>query len=198
MSTLDESQANGAEENTVDEMSVLKSRAKAMGIEFSNSIGLDTLRNRINEKLAPAEAVEPQVNPLAMGEKPVTKKRTLRQKLHDEQMKLIRIRITCMDPKKANLPGEIFTVANEHLGTVKKFVPYGEATDEGFHVPYCIYRALEARKFLNIRSVKDRRTGVPRIESNWLKEFSIAVLPPLTVAQIADLKTAQIAAGSID
>lgn len=198
MSTLDESQANGAEENTVDEMSVLKSRAKAMGIEFSNSIGLDTLRNRINEKLAPAEAVEPQVNPLAMGEKPVTKKRTLRQKLHDEQMKLVRIRITCMDPKKANLPGEIFTVANEHLGTVKKFVPYGEATDDGFHVPYCIYRALEARKFLNIRSVKDRRTGVPRIESNWLKEFSIAVLPPLTVAQIADLKTAQIAAGSID
>lgn len=198
MSTLDESQTNGAEENTVDEMSVLKSRAKAMGIEFSNSIGLDTLRNRINEKLAPAEAVEPQVNPLAMGEKPVTKKRTLRQKLHDEQMKLVRIRITCMDPKKANLPGEIFTVANEHLGTVKKFVPYGEATDEGFHVPYCIYRALEARKFLNIRSVKDRRTGVPRIESNWLKEFSIAVLPPLTVAQIADLKTAQIAAGSID
>ncbi|AHI60135.1 hypothetical protein Ea92_74 [Erwinia phage Ea9-2] len=198
MSTLDESQTNGAEENTVDEMSVLKSRAKAMGIEFSNSIGLDTLRNRINEKLAPAEAVEPQVNPLAMGEKPVTKKRTLRQKLHDEQMKLVRIRITCMDPKKANLPGEIFTVANEHLGTVKKFVPYGEATDDGFHVPYCIYRALEARKFLNIRSVKDRRTGVPRIESNWLKEFSIAVLPPLTVAQIADLKTAQIAAGSID
>lgn len=198
MSTLDESQTNGAEENTVDEMSVLKSRAKAMGIEFSNSIGLDTLRNRINEKLAPAEAVEPQVNPLAMGEKPVTKKRTLRQKLHDEQMKLVRIRITCMDPKKANLPGEIFTVANEHLGTVKKFVPYGEATDDGFHVPYCIYRALDARKFLNIRSVKDRRTGVPRIESNWLKEFSIAVLPPLTVAQIADLKTAQIAAGSID
>lgn len=198
MSTL-ENQNIG--DNLPDELSVLKQRATMMGIQFSNNIGLETLRKKIEDKMegrAEADAA-PQINPLA-GEttaQPV-KRKTLRQKLYDEQMKLVRIRVTNLDPKKKDLPGEVITVANEHLGTVRKFVPFGEVTDDGYHVPYCIYRFMEKRKFLNIRIVKDRRTGVERVESNWVKEFALEVLPQLTPQQIANLKTAQIAAGSVD
>lgn len=187
--------------NLPDELSVLKQRATMMGIQFSNNIGLETLRKKIEDKMegcAEADAA-PQINPLA-GEtttQPV-KRKTLRQKLYDEQMKLVRIRVTNLDPKKKDLPGEVITVANEHLGTVRKFVPFGEVTDDGYHVPYCIYRFMEKRKFLNIRIVKDRRTGVERVESNWVKEFALEVLPQLTPQQIASLRTAQIAAGSVD
>ena len=198
MSTLEDQNIG---DNLPDELTMLKQRASMMGIQFSNNIGLETLRKKIEDKMegrADSDAA-PQINPLA-GEttaQPV-KRKTLRQKLYDEQMKLVRIRVTNLDPKKKDLPGEVITVANEHLGTVRKFVPFGEVTDDGYHVPYCIYRFLEKRKFLNIRIVKDRRTGQERVESNWVKEFALEVLPQLTPQQIANLKTAQIAAGSVD
>ena len=198
MSTLEDQNIG---DNLPDELTMLKQRASMMGIQFSNNIGLETLRKKIEDKMegrADSDAA-PQINPLA-GETTVqpVKRKTLRQKLYDEQMKLVRIRVTNLDPKKKDLPGEVITVANEHLGTVRKFVPFGEVTDDGYHVPYCIYRFMEKRKFLNIRIVKDRRTGVERVESNWVKEFALEVLPQLTPQQIANLKTAQIAAGSVD
>lgn len=175
-----------------DELTVLKQRAKLLGVTFSNNISVDTLRERIRahqEGLKPVEE-NLEANPLADG---VKAKMTLRQQLQAEQMKLIRVRITCMDPKKADIPGEIFTVANEYLGTVRKYVPFGELTDDGWHIPYCIYTMMDARKFQNIRTIKDRRTGHTRVEANWAKEFAIEILPPLTAEELADLKKAALA-----
>jgi hypothetical protein len=193
------------------ELQMLKSRADMMGITYSNNIGLDALRKKVDARMngldepaadaAVDTAADPQQtfapNPLAGQTEPV-KRKTLRQHLHDEQMKLVRLRITNLDPKKKDLPGEIFTVANEHLGTVRKFIPYGEVTDNGYHVPYIIYKQLESRRFHNIRTVKDRRTGTNRVESSWVKEFALEVLPTLTKEEIGRLATAQIAAGSIE
>ena len=112
-----------------------------------------------------------------------------------DQMKLVRVRITNMDPKKKDLPGEIWTVSNEYLGNVRKMIPYGEQTDEGFHIPYCLFRLLQSKRFLHIRTVKDRVTGVERQEKQWVKEFSLDVLPDLTKEELARLAAAQAAAG---
>lgn len=188
------------------ELQVLKSRADMMGITYSNNIGLEALRKKIDAKMAGeeqpdgegAEASPDQTfapNPL-QGETAPVKAKTLRQHLHDEQMKLVRLRITNLNPSKKDLHGEIFTVANEHLGTVRKFIPYGEATNEGWHVPMIIYKQLEARKFHQIRTIRDRRTGTNTVQSSWVKEFALEVLPPLTKEEIARLATAQIAAGT--
>ena len=109
------------------------------------------------------------------------------------------VRITNLDPKKKDLPGEVFTVANEHLGTVRKFVPYGEVTDNGYHVPYCIYKALKARKFLNIRTFKDRQNqNQIKVEQSWAQEFALEVLPTLTPDEIKKLAAAQSAAGGLN
>jgi len=187
------------------ELSMLKQRADMMGIKYSNRIGIEALREKINAKLEgrseePTEGAEnetqEQVNALA-PDKPV-KKETLRQKLHREQMKLVRLRITNMNPKKANIPGEIITVGNRYLGTVRKYIPFGEATENGYHVPYCLYQLLKNRKFLHIREIKDRRTGTNRIETSWVREFALEELPPLTEAELKDLAIAQAAAGNID
>lgn len=188
----------------VNEREVLMSRARLLGVEFSNNIGTETLRERINAKLdgleeaveEPKEAV-PETNAFT-GESSNAPVKSFRQALHDEQMRLIRVRITCMDPKKKDLHGEVFTIANEYLGTVRKFVPFGEVTEEGFHIPFCIYTMMNERQFLNIRTVKDRRTGSPRVESNYAKEFSMDVLPALTADELSRLATAQAAAGSVD
>ena len=74
-------------------------------------------------------------------------------------------------------------------------IPYGEQTDEGFHIPYCLFRLLQSKRFLHIRTVKDRVTGVERQEKQWVKEFSLDVLPDLTKEELARLAAAQAAAG---
>ena len=194
-----------AEAQAVDELTFLKERAKVMGIPFSNNISLETLRKRVADKMEGKD--EPEVNPLA-GDSEIAAITTapkkldakqnalaLRKLMQREQMKLVRVRITNMDPKKKDLPGEIWTVANEYLGTVRKFVPYGEQTDDGFHIPYCLYRLLDSKRFLHIRDVKDRTTGIVRQDKVWAKEFSLDVLPTLTQGELDRLAAAQAAAG---
>ena len=155
-------------ESAVDELTVLKERAKQMGIPFSNNISLDTLRKRIADKLeVDPLAGDREIASITRAEKKLDPKANalaLRKMMQREQMKLVRVRITNMDPKKKDLPGEIWTVANEYLGNVKKYVPYGEQTDDGFHLPYCLFRLLQNQRFLHIRRVKDRVTGVERSE----------------------------------
>lgn len=194
-----------ADEQAVDELTLLKERAKVMGIPFSNNISLETLRKRVADKMEGKDEA-PEVNALtgdpeiaqAMAAKPLDPKANavaLRKLMHAKQMRQVRVRVTNMDPKKKDLPGEIWTVANEYLGTVRKFVPYGEQTDDGFHIPYCLYRLLDSKRFLHIRDVKDRTTGTVRQDKVWAKEFSLDVLPTLTQGELDRLAAAQAAAG---
>lgn len=276
------------------ELDLLKQRARLLGVEFSNNIGVDTLRERVKAKMAELdgeEETQPATPPASEGDEtlpetvdtaaeggdapsfdddieeeeqadegaeqgaaqpnafdaaaqiaaakvtapPVTpikgadqiinpvkplarasvdpsagtklgqatsvkagRTPTLRQHLYNEQMKLVRVRIQNLDPKKADLNGEVIAVGNKHLGTVKMFVPYGEVTDDGWHIPYIIYKELERRRFLSIRTVKDPRTKQPVVKKGWAKEFAIEVLPPLTATELKQLATAQAAAGSIE
>lgn len=194
-----------ADEQAVDELTLLKERAKVMGIPFSNNISLETLRKRVADKMEGKDEA-PEVNALtgdpeiaqALATKPLDPKANavaLRKLMHAKQMRQVRVRVTNMDPKKKDLPGEIWTVANEYLGTVRKFVPYGEQTDDGFHIPYCLYRLLDSKRFLHIRDVKDRTTGIVRQDKVWAKEFSLDVLPTLTQGELDRLAAAQAAAG---
>ena len=205
MNQDDQALSPNADEQAVDELTLLKERAKVMGIPFSNNISLETLRKRVADKMEGKDEA-PEVNALtgdpeiahAMVAKPLNQKANevaLRKLMYATQMRQVRVRITNMDPKKKDLPGEIWTVANEYLGTVRKFVPYGEQTDDGFHIPYCLYRLLDSKRFLHIRDVKDRTTGIVRQDKVWAKEFSLDVLPTLTQGELDRLAAAQAAAG---
>ncbi len=208
------------EDRSKAELEHLKKKANLIGLTFSNNIGVDALRAKIQEKLAgdtkAAEATAPaaqsEINPL--GDSPVQESNdsgepadapevvaqpmNARQQMLAEQMRLVRCHIVNLDPKKKDLPGEIISVANELLGNVRKFIPFGESTENGYHIPYVIYKMLERRKFLQIRTRRDPRTGTNVTTQAWVKEFSIRILEPLTKEQLRDLAQAQIAAGSID
>lgn len=203
MSTDDQTQNdNGTNElegvQKPDELGMLKQRARMMGITFSNNISVETLKAKIQQK-TDGEPNEPVTDELQNPEEPApAPKETTRQKVKREGMKLVRCRIMNLDPKKKDLPGEIFTVANEYLGTVRKFIPFGEVTENGYHVPQCIFDMMKGRKFLNIRTYKDRRNNNQiRVEQNWAPEFALEVLPPLTKEEIAKLAAAQAAAGGL-
>ena len=83
------------------------------------------------------------------------------------------------------------------LGTVRKYIPYGDQSDNGYHIPFCIYQMLKDRQFLNIRTGKDRR-GQVKVEQGMAREFAIEVLEQLTPEELYKLGQAQIAAGSTD
>lgn len=206
-----EDKANDIPQMThTDHLKALKAKADMMGITYSNNIGLEALREKINAKLEPApedkqneQNQDNNPNPLdpeaavEAETTPKEKKLSLRQRLVADNMRLIRCRVTNMDPKKSNLPGEVLTVANEYIGTVRKFVPYGEQTDDSYHVPYCIFKMMKNRKFLQIKTVRDQRTGTNRVSTSMVREFALEELPPLTPQELKDLATAQAAAGSV-
>ena len=189
------------------ELDMLKSRAKLMGIAFSNNIGIDALKTKIEEHKKASEAKtqtqalaqtnEQQPEAQTENQKKKAKTISLRAHLQKEKMKLVRLRITNLDPKKKDLPGEILTTGNEYLGTVRKFVPFGEATDNGYHVPYCLYEMMRDRKFLSIKTRKGPK-GQTIVEQQMVREFALEILPPLTEAELARLSAAQLSAGGVE
>ncbi len=188
-----------APQQAVDERALLMQRARMMGLNISNNIGLETLKQRIEDHMNGKPDVVEKTPLMADPALPnAGKKKSLRQHLMEDAMKLVRIRITNLDPKKKDLQGEIITVANEYIGTVKKFVPFGEVTENGYHVPNVIYKALKRRKFLNIRVRKNGPRGQVAVEQNWAQEFAIEVLPPLSKEELQQLATAQLAAGTMN
>lgn len=187
-----------------DELTMLKSRAKLMGVAFSNNIGLEALKEKIEEHKQKAVNAEKQVASQTQkneekAERTVAKgkKMNLRTFLQKEKMKLVRLRITNLDPKKKDLPGEILTTGNEFLGTVRKFIPFGEATDNGYHVPYCLYELMRDRKFLSIKTRKGPK-GQTIVEQQMVREFALEILPPLTDEERARLSAAQLASGGVE
>ena len=74
-------------------------------------------------------------------------------------------------------------------------MPFGEQTENGYHVPYCIYQMLKDRKFLHIRTIKTREGE--RTETSYVPEFALEVLPQLTPIDLQKLATAQTAAGNL-
>lgn len=195
----------------VDGNTVAASEAQDEEMPLKNPADLAPLNEAVTTPPPPLADPKPLVTPVNTQEtapvaptaparplSPAQKKMARRKALRDEQMALLRVRVTNMNPAKKDLPGEIFTVANEILGNVKKFIPYGEQTDNGYHIPRCLFTQLEEKRFQQIRTVKDKRTGVLRPETRWVKEFALEVLPPLTQEELQRLATAQAAAGSVD
>lgn len=193
-------------------MEGLRARAKALGIKFSKNIGKDALQQRIDDHLADEQETAPAKTPAPakatkapedysveeLRELPkAVRDNVIRQRMRKTELRLVRVRIANMNPNKADMSGEIFSVTNKYLGTVRKYVPFGEATDNGYHVPAILLKDLKARKFLQVST---RRTDKGQIEvkTRWVPEFSIEELPPLTQEELAKLAATQAAAAGLE
>ena len=194
MSNLEHQIENEFDTSEEAELAALKERAKMMGLKLPPKIGLEKLKAKIEAKLNPT--VEEYVDPGEETE--IQRKARIRKKQITEQMVLIRCRIANLNPSKRDLRGEIFTVANKYVGTVRKFIPYGEATDNGYHIPNIIYEQLKTRKFLQVNTRNDRSAGNQIVvDQRWVPEFSIEVLPQLTPEELDKLAASQAAAGGV-
>lgn len=170
------------------ELETLKARADRIGIKYHPSIGIEALKEKLADKLG---------TPVADVDATSSATKTLREVLMSEQLKLIRVRLSCNNPLKKDLQGEVITVDNQFVGTVRKYIPYGSAMDAGYHIPECILNVLRERQFMRVTTRKDNR-GNSVSETKYVPEYSIEVLPPLTKAELAELAKLQLATGSVE
>lgn len=176
-----------------DEMTSLKERAAQLGVKYHPSISLDKLREKVNAAIEGAtdDAPDPKEAKAPAAES----EHQMRMRLKKEAHKLVRIRVTCMNPMKTEWPGEIFTVGNAVIGSVKKYVPFN--TDEGWHVPHIIYQVMKDKMFQIFVNVKTKN-GVTVRQGKLIKEYAIEVLPDLSATELAELAQRQAMAKSID
>lgn len=193
------------------ELDSLKKRAELMGIKFHPSIGLDSLRDKINGAVASegpveqeeelvstmpslAAAVEAEQAPAAadpVAELPKPKapetKDEKRNRLRREATKLVRIRITCMNPAKKKWGGDMFCVSNKNFGNIQRYVPF----ERDWHVEAVLLDMIRERQYLTFDSRKTKVSGIEVKEPRYVPEFAIAILDPLTPAQLKDLAQRQ-------
>lgn len=164
------------------ELDVLKKRADKLGITYHTNIGVDKLREKVNSFLA-EDVVE---------EVPLTQKQQ-RVALKKEQEKLVRVRITCMDPSSKALQGEYITVSNKLVGTLKRFIPFAVE----WHVPQIMLNVLRQKQHSVFFVEKVGKKEITRYR--LVNTYAIELLEPLTHKELVDLAKKQaMAAGTED
>lgn len=178
------------ETQAYDELATLKARADLLGISYHPSIGVDKLRDKVRAALA-SDTEEVKSKATSSGET----EGQYRQRKIEEATRLVRIRLTCMNPLKKEWDGEIITVGNSLVGTLKKFIPFN--AEEGWHVPHMMYEELRDRQCQIFFTKTDERGNKVRA-GKLIKEFAIEVLPQLTTEELKALATEQAVGNRID
>jgi hypothetical protein len=164
--------------DTIDqelELETLKTLADDLGVKYHPSIGLEKLK----EKVAEASTAEPEVEEAAPAKKSLAE-------IKKEQLKLVRCRISCMNPVKSEWQGEMFTVGNRLIGTQTKYVPF----ETEWHVPQVIFDFIKNKKYQHFYTVKDSHGRKIR-KGKQANEFVVEELKPLTEQELKDLAQRQ-------
>lgn len=190
------------EEPVVDtELEGLKERAKVMGIRFHPSIKLEALKAKVNAILKSKEKEEKKKAKVVQNAAsnagvvvPIRRKLSKVERIRRDALRLVRVRVACMNPNKREWEGEVIAARNKYTGSVKKYIPFN--ADSGWHVPYILYKRLLDKKcqiFVNITDA----SGNKMKQKKQISEYSVEVMKPLTDSEIKEL-AAQQARGSID
>ena len=171
-----------------DELTVLKRRADMMGLKYHPSIGAEKLKEKIETFIAEQGTSQESTEigaeePTTPGEETAQQKRA---RLRKEAMKLVRVRISCNNPNKGEWEGEIFTVGNNLVGTLKKYVPF----NVDWHVPQMMLNMIEERQCQVFRTIRDHRGNTSR-QGQMIKEFNVQKLPDLTPKELKELAQRQ-------
>lgn len=186
---MSETTDNEIQTSAQDELTALKARADMLGLTYHPSIGVEKLREKVNAALAPPAE---EIQPVAATEETLPARNARMKK---EAGKLVRIRVTCMNPAKKEWEGEIFSIGNAVVGSFTKYVPFN--TEDGWHVPAMLHQMIADRQCQVFYTVTDSRGNKTR-KGKLIKEFSVEVLPPLTAEELHDLAQRQAMSNSID
>lgn len=166
----------------------LKDQADAVGMKYHPAIGLEKLTKNLSEYEAPkVRKITPILEELSAGQ--------LKMQVVKEATKLVRIRVTCMNPNKTDWDGEVFTASNSVVPTQKKFVPFN--AEDGWHVPQIIVNMIAERKCQIFKTIKGPK-GEKIRKGHIVPEFSIEYMDRLTEFEMKELATQQAVANNLD
>ena len=166
------------QELEVSEIDSLKQRATDMGIKYSPNIGLDKLREKVNGALAVTATPATQTERYSA--------------IRKEATKLIRVRITCLNPAKKEFNGEWFRIGNSVVKTITRFVPFELET----HAEAMLLPLIRSRKYAIVTHEKGK-DGFPYPVKKLRPEFQIEELPALTATELHELAAEQAKRGSV-
>ncbi|WAI96131.1 coil containing protein [Vibrio phage vB_VhaP_PG11] len=161
------------------ELDSLKQVAENKGISFHPKIGLEALKAKIAEFDAGLEEKTPTV-------KKAQTKIQKRQALAKEKLKLVRVRIACMNPAKREWQGEWLSCGNSTLGFHTKYVLF----DHDYHLTQFMVGILQDKKFRMSKDVPDGKGGKYR-KNYFVKEYNVEILDPLTQEELDALAADQ-------
>jgi len=187
----------------------LKKKATKLEVPFHPNIGYEALKKRIEtyippnpapneEELLEAVKVAATATPAVAEDPNAWRSMTpaqKRQHLIKEATKLVRVRVTCMNPDKKEWEGEVFTASNSIIPTQKKFVPFN--AENGWHVPQIILNMIKERQCQVFKTVKGPR-GEKIRKGVLVPEFSVEILDALTQNDLNDLAKTQAVANNLD
>ena len=204
-----------------NDIETLRARASSLGLTFSGNTGVATLQKKIDDatsnsaasllgdneplpELTPAKVVLKGAPP-SLAQLQIMDPRTIdpkdqaliRQVVRAKALKLSRVRITNLDPGDAELFGAVITVMNKYTGKVSKYVPFGEGSENGYHVPQIILNYLLAQKFVIRKQNKNTQFGVKTYKTTMVPKYNIEILPDLTADELEALASRQAASQSI-
>jgi len=181
------------------ELVELKERSTQLGMPFHPSIGKENLKKKlkafIKKQQKAAKKVQPQtveptnVTPIVP---PKTQEQLIAEKVKAAN-RLIRCRVTCMDPNKKDWEGEIITVSNSIVPTIKKYISF---TADAWHIPQMILNVMKEKKCTVFKTVKGPR-GEKIRKGYQVAAYNIEMLDPLTEDELDELAKQQALAGNI-
>lgn len=169
----------------------LKEQADKLGVKYSPNIGETTLRERVNDAIIKASK-----EPAKPKQVPVTKEISEGQRRATklaEATRLVRVRVTCMDPKQKLKSGVTYQVENSLVGTIGKHIPFNVPT----HVPQVLLNLMEEKKFQTFIA-GESKFGITKKIPKQIKTYSIEYLDPLTPQEFEDLKIKQAMANNLE
>lgn len=195
-------EAEQAKPTTLEDLDIdeIKEKAQKRGISIRGNVSKSTLIARIQDHDKAEKAdnanrdklrkeIEEKTGVAIKDESPGQRKARMRK----EAKRLVRVQIQCLNPAKKNWPGEIVTVMNSFVGTIRKYVPF-QNTENGYHIPEMLYKALKNRKYRTTVKTGENKHGIEATENKLVPEFQLILLPPLTEEELEKLAQEQRAA----
>lgn len=169
-----------------DELTVLKQQADLLGIKYKSNVKLETLKKQILDAMKDdSETVADAAD--------ADDKHAKYQQLRDENLKLVRAIVSPMCPTKREHQGEIFTVGNSVLGTVRKYIPFNTE----WCIPNFILKQILDKDLQTFVTVKDKLGRATR-QPKTIKAYNVTILPMFTPEELAALEKDQTARKSVE
>lgn len=152
---------------------------KEKGIPMNSNSSVDTIMKKISE-------FENNVKKLNETSIITTDLSTKKDSLEKQANKLIRCIITCHNPAKTKVGGEIIAVGNSVIPEQKKFIKY----DVPYHISQLMYNVLKEKTYTRFKTVNSLTEKTQK--AYQAKEYAIEILPPLTSEEYEAIRQRQI------